>query len=62
MDASDFDDQFAGDVIACATQGDLRSTWKLLSLYLGRVLRNLRNTRPNPASNPIAAVPSGAAD
>lgn len=60
--AADPDQQFAGDVIACATQGDLRSTLKLLSPYLGRVLRNLRSTRPTLASNPTAAVPYGAAD
>ena len=62
MAAADPDQQFAGDALACATQGDLRSTWKLLSLYLGRVLRDLRRPRPTPASNPITAVPSGAAD
>ena len=60
--ASDSDGQFAGDVLACAAQGDFRVTWKLLRTYLGRVLRDLRRSPPTPASNPIAAVPSGAAD
>lgn len=56
------DEQFAGDVIASTAQGDPRTTWKLLRPYLGRVLHDLRRLRPAPASNPIAVVPSGAAD
>lgn len=62
MAAADPDQQFAGDALACATQGDLRSTLNLLALYLDRVLRDPRRPRPDPASNPTAAMPFGAAD
>lgn len=62
MAASSRDDQFASDVLACAGQGELRPTWKLLSSYLGQVLRELRGTCVARPKHPIAAAPFGEAD
>ena len=62
MAASSRDDQFASDLLACAMQGELRPTWKLVRSYLGQVLRELRSTCLARPKNQIAAAPLGGAD
>ena len=54
------EDQFASDALACASQGDLRATLKLLQRYLGLLLRDLCNAGPASLTRSAATAPFGA--
>ena len=54
------EDQFAGDALACASQGDLRATLKLLRRYLGLLLRDLWHPGPLGITRSAATAPFGA--
>jgi CTP:molybdopterin cytidylyltransferase MocA len=54
------EDQFASDALACAGQGDLRATLKLLRRYLGLLLRDIFNASPAGLTRSATTAPFGA--
>ncbi len=54
------EDQFASDALACAGQGDLRATLKLLRRYLGLLLRDIFNASPAALTRSATTAPFGA--
>jgi hypothetical protein len=54
------EDQFASDALACASQGDLRTTLKLLRRYLGLLLRDFFSPGPTGRTRSSATAPFGA--